>query len=336
MDSVTQFVLGAGVASLGLGPKLGWRAVLTGGLIATLPDLDSLVPYESRLDAVTHHRGFSHSLFVQTLVSPALAYGVYRFFKKDQLGWWQVWLTVWLCLITHSLLDSLTTYGTQLFWPFNFGPPVAVPSIFIIDPIYTLLLLVGVIGFGIYAKRRPSRARRFSQVFMILGTLYLGAGLSAHMIVKARAMALPQLQNMLVHVQPTPFNILYWQVLAVDDAKMLLGTTSVFRNCQLIDFKTLDRSSKVSSLPSPLPEDVKRFEWFTGGFYTYREGVTGVSISDLRMGLAPNFLFSYRFASPKDGVTVLHRPQRIPQPPRRFADLKKLYKLASIAPSGCW
>ena len=147
MDSVSQFVLGSTVAAVLLGPKLGLRAVALGGVVATLPDLDSFLPFENALDSVTYHRGFSHSLFVQTAVSPFIAAFANFIFKSKQISYSFMLLTVWLCLITHSLLDSLTTYGTQIFWPLDVGSPVAFPSVFIIDPIYTLTLLFGVIGF---------------------------------------------------------------------------------------------------------------------------------------------------------------------------------------------
>ena len=43
MDSVSQFALGASCAALALhGDSRPWRAVLVGGLVATLPDLDVL------------------------------------------------------------------------------------------------------------------------------------------------------------------------------------------------------------------------------------------------------------------------------------------------------
>ena len=108
MDSVSQFVLGSSVAAAIVGPKVGARALLLGGVVATLPDLDSFLPYENALDAVTYHRGFTHSLLVQTAVSPLIAGLAHQVFKKHQVSYLLMLVTVWLCLITHSFLDSLT------------------------------------------------------------------------------------------------------------------------------------------------------------------------------------------------------------------------------------
>ena len=47
---------------------------------------------------------------------------------------------MFLALLTHPLLDAQTTWGTQLFWPFEWR--VAIENIFIIDPIYTVPFLI--------------------------------------------------------------------------------------------------------------------------------------------------------------------------------------------------
>ncbi len=335
MDSVTQFLLGAGVASIGLGPKLGWRAILVGGVIATMPDLDSFIPYQSPIDKMTHHRGFSHSLIVQTVVSPVLSYAVYRFFRNAQLSYWRVLLTVWLCLITHSLLDSLTTYGTQIFWPLNLGPPAALPSVFIIDPFYTLLLLIGVIGFGAAARRRLSGAVRFAKIMVGLSCCYLAAGIAGHQLVKARAMALPELDGHRIHVQPTPFNILYWQVLAVSEDNVFSGFTSLLRSCPLINLKRQARLPQPLSLPLKVPDDAARLAWFTDGFYTYREEGARLLISDLRIGFSPVYPFTFQFAEKKKDGWQIVSSRRVPQQQRGMTYLKSIYRAARIAPPGC-
>ena len=335
MDTITQFVLGASVAGVGLGSRVGWKAIVIGGVIATLPDLDSFIPYDSPLDKMTYHRGFTHSLIVQTAVSPLISAGLIAFFKNSSLSWRRTWLTVWLCLITHSFLDSLTTYGTQLFWPFNMGSPLAFSSVFIIDPFYTTLLIIGIIGFLIFARKRLSKAVKFCAVFLGLSTLYLGLGMGAHQIVHSRAMALPQLEGTKIHVQPTPFNILYWQVLAINDKQTFVGATSVLRTCPHIDFKTYERLASPFSFQPQIPKDVKRFEWFTDGFYSYRFTDTGILISDLRIGFAPTYPFTFQFARKSEGAYVLQKAKRVSQSLRGLDYLQSLYHLAQKVPDGC-
>ena len=53
MDSVTQFALRAAIGEAVLGRKVGKRAAITGGLVATLPDLDTFIPWEDAVAAFT-------------------------------------------------------------------------------------------------------------------------------------------------------------------------------------------------------------------------------------------------------------------------------------------
>ncbi len=348
MDSVTQFTLGASVAALVVGPKLGMRAILLGGVVATLPDLDSFLPATNVIDKVTYHRGFSHSLLVQTALSPAIAYVAHALFKNSSVSYLRMLLTVWLCLITHSLLDSLTTYGTQLFWPLEAGSPVAFPSVFIIDPFYTITLLVGVIGYLFLIHRNRRRAMKMMRVCVGLSTFYLTLGMGAHLLVKSRAEALPALAGTKIHVQPMPFNILYWQILAVDKAHYYTGATSALRLCPLVKLKQYPRLDRLSDTASVSPS-VKRFEWFSDGFFSYVEQGERVLISDLRIGYAPFFPFTFDFAGKGQASFASEGEQQMKQVPafietaprrvrgkgRDMAYLSYLYGAAREVPEGC-
>src|SRR5687768_16802159 len=118
-----------------------WKAALWGGLAGTLPDLDVLIDQGDALRNMVLHRAESHSLFWLTLASPVLA-GLPALLHGEQAGFRRWWLAMWLALVTHPLLDAMTVYGTQLLLPFT-NHPFGVGSMFIIDPLYTLPLLVG-------------------------------------------------------------------------------------------------------------------------------------------------------------------------------------------------
>jgi inner membrane protein len=74
MDSLSQVVLGASVAQLTLGTRLGRGALVLGAALGTLPDLDVLVPYDGAIANFTYHRSFSHSLFVLSILSLPIAW----------------------------------------------------------------------------------------------------------------------------------------------------------------------------------------------------------------------------------------------------------------------
>ncbi len=294
MDSVTQFVLGASIGGAMLGRTIGARALILGGVVATMPDLDSFIPLGNAIDDMTYHRGATHSVLVQTAVAPVVAFAITRLVRDLRDIPKQVFLTVWVCFITHSILDSLTTYGTQILWPLQAGPPAAFPVVFIIDPLYTLMLLAGVI---IFALRRftPDRGVRATRIMLAASTVYLALGAASHMVVRARAEATPAFEGMRVHVQPTPFNILFWQVLAVDRDNYKTGLTSIIPACPVFQVSTHQR---LAAPPDgvKVSDSVRRLEWFTDGFYSYHDKGEALAITDLRIGFHPTYVFSFEFA----------------------------------------
>jgi len=80
MDSVSQFALGAAIGEATLGGRLGRKAMLLGGLLGTLPDLDVLVRYSDAVESFTYHRSWSHSLIVLSLISVPIAWLLMRYF----------------------------------------------------------------------------------------------------------------------------------------------------------------------------------------------------------------------------------------------------------------
>ncbi|WP_340150879.1 metal-dependent hydrolase [uncultured Sneathiella sp.] len=308
MDSVTQFVLGASISGALLGPRIGAKSLLIGGIVGTLPDLDSLIPIDDAIDSMTYHRGFSHSVFIQTALTPVIALAIGKIVPSSWAHKKILFLTVWLVLITHSLLDSLTTYGTQIFWPFDFGPPVAFPSVFIIDPVYTLLLITGV--FAVFFMRKKSGGFRTNQIVLALSSAYLLAGLASNLIISDRVKADPDFKDMRIHVQPTAFNLLVWQVTGVSDDRIATGLMSLTNECGVRHLVTADRRNAPRDLED-IPASVKRLEWFTDGFYTYGEKNGRQTISDLRMGFYPNYAFSFNIAEDSDEGVVVIPPERI-------------------------
>ncbi len=206
MDSLSQAVLGASVGGAVLARPLGRRALLGGALLGTLPDLDVLIDYGDAVANFTEHRGFSHSLLVLLPVSLLLAWLLQRW--RPAISLWRWWAFTGLCLLTHPLLDAFTTYGTRLFWPL--GDPVAISSIFIIDPLYTLPLLVAVI----VALARPPAMTALA-TGLTLSSLYLCWSLVAQQWMTQRVMptlAQRGLSEAPRLVQPMPFSTLLWRV----------------------------------------------------------------------------------------------------------------------------
>jgi inner membrane protein len=216
MDSLSQLVLGAavGVAVMGRRTAL-WKSAAWGAVLGTLPDLDVFVDHGDALLNMTLHRAESHALFWLTLAAPLFGAGIARL--QGEWPLWRRWvLAAWLALITHPLLDTMTVYGTQLALPFS-NHPFGVGSVFIIDPLYTVPLIVGLVLGLAWWRRHPGRALRANAVGLLLSTAYLGWGVLVQQHVTAIAQASLARQGIAAQallVTPTAFNTVLWRVVA--------------------------------------------------------------------------------------------------------------------------
>ena len=172
MDSLTQIVLGASVAEATLGKKIGNKAIALGALAGTIPDLDIISGFfVDDLTASVMHRGFSHSILFPFIAAPILAW----IFKKIYNNYTNVrfydWLKMFfLAILTHPLLDAQTTWGTQLFWPFEWR--IAIENIFIIDPIYTLPFLTFLV-LTAFQNRLSSKRKLYNSLGLVISSSYL-------------------------------------------------------------------------------------------------------------------------------------------------------------------
>ena len=160
MDSLTQIVLGAAIGEAVLGKKLGNKAMLYGAIAGTIPDLDSFAPlFTDTLTSIEIHRGFTHSIVFSILFAPIFGWIISKIERKTGVSWkdWS-WLIFW-GLFTHPLLDAYTTWGTQLFWPFDLR--LAYKNIFVIDALYTLPFLIFVI-LAMRCRRGSIKRRKYN------------------------------------------------------------------------------------------------------------------------------------------------------------------------------
>ncbi len=295
MDSITQLALGAAVGEATAGRQVGRRALLWGAICGTLPDLDVFIPLGDAVRDFTYHRSFSHSLFVLAALTPLIVWLILKLHpqtREHKLRWF---VLVYLVFATHVLLDSFTVYGTQIFWPF-ITTPMTWSTIFIIDPLYTLPLLIGIIA-ALIAGRRWSWGYTINTIGLLLSTGYLVWTLGAKLHVDHVARNALTQQNIIatnVATIPTPFNSLLWRILAVDDNHYYEGFYSVFdAQDNKIDFKHYPRSLElIEPLRNSWP--VQRLQWFTKNFYTASVVNKDIIITDLRMGTEPEYAFRFK------------------------------------------
>ena len=310
MDSLSQIALGAAVGVATMGRRTAvWKAALWGAVAGTLPDLDVLIDHGDPVRNMVLHRAETHALFWLTLVSLPLAAAVARL-HGEWAQWRRWWLALWLVLVTHPLLDAMTVYGTQLALPFS-NHPVAVGSIFIIDPLYTLPLLAGA-GWAL-AGRGSRRGLRANAVGLLLSSAYLAWGVAVQHRVEGVARAELARQGIAATallVTPAPFNTLLWRVVAVEGEQYHEGFYSVLDAAPRIAFDRFDRGAKLLEGVQRI-EAVQRIASFSKGFFKLQQAGSRVHISDLRMGQEPAYVFTFAVAESRSPLLPLTPPEQV-------------------------
>lgn len=294
MDSVTQAVFGAGIQGLMLGRQQGLRkALLAGAVLATLPDLDVLIDYGDPILGMINHRGFTHSVFILTAFAALLTLVIRRFWPSPHYSASRLFVTLWLVLITHPLLDALTSYGTQLLWPWK-PTPTSWASLFIIDPFFTVPLLVAVLA-GLVSGLGP-RTFKLLKASMVWCCVYALASLGLKQWTEQRVvqeMAAQGIHAEHVFSTPQPFNILLWRVVVkTPEHDYVEAIRSVF-DTEPSEWIRLPLNHDQAQA-APESEQLKGLRWFTGDWLRYDVIDDQLIVSDLRMGLATGF-YTFRF-----------------------------------------
>ena len=285
MDSVTQIALGAAVGEAVLGKKVGNKAVLWGAVAGTIPDLD-VIP-GSFMDAVAgldFHRGLSHSILFCLILAPIMGALIAKIHRQENADRWDWTRLLFWSLFTHPLLDSFTTWGTQLFWPFEYR--VALKNIFVIDPLYSLPLIVCVIWL-LFTGRESQLRRKLNIIGLSLSSGYLLLTLVNKQIMNQNfedALKDQNIDYFRYTTQPTPLNNILWTVTAETEDGFYVGYHSFLDSNQdlhLLYFK------KNHQLLGKIAEDekVKKLIFLTDGYFAVESTEKGLAINDLRFGL---------------------------------------------------
>lgn len=323
MDSITQAVLGASIQGALLGRWQGRKALLYGAVLGTLPDLDVVIDYGDAVAQMTYHRGFSHSLFVLFGVALLLTWLVRRFRPHQGYSTQRLFACVALVLLSHPLLDSFTSYGTQLFWPLM-PTSTAWSSIFIIDPLFTVPLFTAVLlglAFGLRDKMAKAPL-----VALALSSLYLGSTLAGKSMAEQRVeaqLARQGIQAEALFSTPTPLNSLLWRVIVLDGADYHEALVGWFDQ-QPPQLSRMPRGTALAEVLADSPAH-QRLAWFTDGVLRYDQIDEHLVVTDLRLGMTGTHPFRFDFAVRHNGAWQVN--QHIASWPMERVDLQRLQVL---------
>jgi inner membrane protein len=305
LDSLTQIILGAAVGEAVLGKKIGNKAMLYGAIAGTIPDLDVLASFfTDTVSALEIHRGFTHSIFFSVLFAPISAYLVTRFEPHKNLKDW-CWLFFWT-FITHPILDTQTTWGTQLFWPLDIR--LAFKNVFVVDPLYTLPFLV-LLLLAMRQKKASKKRRFYNNLGLLISSSYLVLtvllkGLSYQKFTKE--LALQEINYQAINTKPTPLNTMLWTANIATENAYLIGYAS-FLDENPIQFSEYPKNHELLGNLAKHPK-MKRMIAISKGWYTINKKDGQLYFNDLRFGAlstqpnASNFVFKYKIEIASNGT----------------------------------
>ena len=290
MDPLTQGVLGASLPQASSSGRYAASAGLLGFLAGMAADLDVLI--RSNTDPLLfleYHRQFTHSLvfipFGGLFCAVLLHYLIAR---RRGLSFQQTWLFCTLGYATHALLDACTTYGTMLFWPFS-DARIAWNTISIIDPLYTLPILLAVV---LAARRRRPLYARLALVWAF-GYMALGWWQRDEAVDMGYALAAQRGHTPLrLEAKPSFANILVWKIVYETDDRFYVDAVRARFAPRVFVGDSVQKLVIGRDMPwleqdSQQARDIERFRWFSDG-YIARDPLFANRIIDIRYSIIPN------------------------------------------------
>ena len=288
MEPLTQATIGS-IAAIAFTretpiPTAFWIGALGG----FLPDADVLIrSSEDPLLHLEYHRHFTHSLTFIPLGGFITA-AIGQLFTRNRVRIKQLWLPASLGWATHGLLDSCTSYGTHLLWPFS-ETRLAWHNVSIVDPLYTLPLLILVI----LSLRKDNRTlSRFgfcwSLAYLLFGLVQRNRASEAYQeLAHSRGHKITDMS-----VKPSFGNNILFRGFYVCENRFYTDSIRIswFGHHKIYEGSSIERLDYDTLYKSVDPihqQDLERFQFFSNGYLVEDPLHDGV-IGDFRYAMVPN------------------------------------------------
>ena len=260
MDIFTQALLGSAVAQLGAKKSEIKIATFIGCIAGILADADIFIQSANDpLLFLDYHRHFTHAIAFIPIGALIGAIVCWPFVRKNII-FSRLYFFAFLGYLLSGVLDAFTGYGTHLLLPFS-DERVAGSIISIIDPVFTLSLLVGVIG---NLKYKSKNIIIYSLIFCAayMATAYLQQDRAANIqseIAKKRGHVIEK-----SIVKPTLGNIVLWRSVYlyqdqyyIDAIRVGLSNDRIYQG-ETVKRVILDNNFSTIDSTSQLYQDIMR------------------------------------------------------------------------------
>lgn len=292
MDPLSHAVVGATVAGLLPHRPDEWRRLTVVGLLAGMaPDLDVLIrSADNPLVSLFYHRHFTHSVFFAPFAALLLSVIFWLVFKK-RLKLLSLYTTSLVAILSHGLLDSLTNYGTHLFWPLT-PRRESWGLISIVDPLLTVTLLIFLV-VALLQKRKK---------FLLVGAswmlIYFSFGFYQQQLAQQSLFDLAKQRGHVIErfeVKPSFANLFLWRVqyqyqknIYIDAVRVSPWDQHKIYTGGSLPLLTID-THDLSDWSALQKEDLRQFAFFSDGWLSVIKNNDGTMlVGDVRFALLPN------------------------------------------------
>ena len=290
MDPVTQGIVATTAAQTYSKKNNLIIASIIGFLAGLAPDIDIFI--RSNTDPLLfleYHRQFTHSLFFIPIGSFICAFTFYYLFaKKFSFSFKETYIYSTIGYATHGIIDSFTTYGTQLLWPFT-DERFAWNTVSVIDPLFTLPVII----LCVLTLMKNNRKYSFYAIMWML--IYQLAGFvqknrAENIVYDYAKLKGHDIQN--IEAKPSFANIIVWKVIYSDDTNFYVNAVKLGMSYKIYpgerikrldvkkDFDWLDADSQQA-------KDIERFRWFSNNYLGIAKKDVNI-IYDIRFSSIPN------------------------------------------------
>ena len=287
MDVLTQGIIGAAVAQSVSNKHEMRKAAIVGFLAGLAADADVLIRSSSDpMLVLEYHRHFSHSLIFIPIAAIIVSILLWPFFRKT-LSFKRLYFYSFAGTLLSGFVDACTSYGTHLLWPF-INERIAWHIIAIIDPIFTIALIIGVVYALI--KLTPVSCR-FALIFcggyLLLGYFQLQrAEIIMHELAEKRGHVVERFM-----VKPTIGNLVLWRSIYLSHDEFYIDAIRVGIENKIYEGEAI-KQFETSSLPdnidknTTLYNDIKRFQFFSDNFVIWHPDKLN-ALGDVRYAMSP-------------------------------------------------
>ena len=281
MDPFTQGIVGTTVAQSGAKKNTLIIASVIGLLAGLAADLDIFIrSSEDPLLFLQYHRHFTHSIFF-------IPFGA-LFCKRLNLSFKETYFFSFLGYATHGIIDSFTTYGTLLFWPFT-DQRIAWNTISVIDPFFTIPIFIFVI-LSILRKNKKFSFYAITWILFYQMVAYTQK-LRAEDLIYHYALTFNHKVEF-IEAKPSFGNIIVWKVIYSSSEKYYVNAIRLGFDHKIYPGESIEKLDVSKSFPwldasSQQAKDIEKFRWFSNGYLGVDKMNKDV-IYDVRFSTIPN------------------------------------------------